>query len=81
MTIDQRNKIPLRVTRQRGLAEMLIGRDKIFRRDVEIGEVAATAAGDKNFFTDAIAVLDDENAPAALARLDGAHQSPRRRRR
>ena len=69
MTIDHRDKVPLRVTRQRGLAEMLICRDKIFRRDVEIGEVAATAAGDKNFFTDAIAVLDDENAP-----------SPRRRR-
>ena len=75
MAFHQRDKIPLSVARQRRLAEVRIGREKIFRRDVEVGEVAAPAAGDENFFADAIAMFDDQHAPAALARLDGAHQA------
>ena len=74
MALHQRDEIPLRVARQRRLAEVRIGREKIFRRDVEVGEIAAAAAGNENFFADAIAVFDDDNAPATLARLDGAHQ-------
>ena len=54
---------------------MRIGREKIFRRDVEVGEVAAAATGNENFLADPLAMFDDKNAPAALAGLDGAHQA------
>ena len=44
---------------------------------IEIGEIATPAAGDADFFRDFLAMVQDQNAAAALARLDGAHQSGR----
>ena len=43
--------------------------------DMQVGEIAAPAAGDQNLFPDSIAAFDDQHAPAALAGLDGAHQA------
>ena len=75
VALDQRDKIPLRVARQRGFTEVRVGGDKVFRRDLEIGEIAAAAAGDENFLADFFAAFDYQDAPAAFARFDGAHQT------
>ncbi len=72
---DQRNEIRRRVACQRRLAEVRIGGKKILRAAMQIGEVAAPAAGDQDLLADAIGVLEHGNSAAALARLDGAHQA------
>ena len=42
---------------------------------MQVGEITAAAAGNKNFLSDLLAPFDDQNAPAAFARLNGAHQT------
>lgn len=54
---------------------MGIGGQEVFRRNLKVGEIAAAAAGDENFFADFLAAFDHQDAPAAFARLDGAHQT------
>ena len=44
---------------------------------MQVGEITAAAAGNQNLFADLLTALDDQNAPAAFARLDGAHQTGR----
>ena len=41
---------------------------------MEIGEVAAAAAGDEDFFADAVGVIEHEDAAATLAGSDGSHE-------
>ena len=66
--LHQVDKVPLRILTQRRLAKMLIGREKILRLDIEIGEIAATAARHQDFFTDLICTLEHKNLAAALSR-------------
>jgi hypothetical protein len=40
---------------------------------MNVGEVAATSAGDEDFFADAVGVLEYGNAASALAGFDDAH--------
>ena len=42
---------------------------------MEVGEVAAAAAGDENFFAETVGVVEDGDAASALAGLDGAHEA------
>ena len=42
---------------------------------MNVGEVAASAAGDEDLFADAVGVLEDTDAASALACLDGAYES------
>jgi hypothetical protein len=42
---------------------------------MNIGEVAAAAAGDENLFAQAVGMLEDADAPSSLARFNGAHQA------
>ena len=42
---------------------------------MQVGEVTAAAARDKNLLADLAAALDNQNAPSPFARLDGAHQT------
>jgi hypothetical protein len=42
---------------------------------MEIGEVAASAAGDQDFLSELSGTLQDGHAATALSRLDGAHES------
>ena len=42
---------------------------------MEVGEVAAAAARDENLFADAIGMIENEDAAAALARDDGSHET------
>ncbi len=52
---------------------MRIRRDEIFRRAMNVGEVAASSAGDEDFFADAVGVIEKGDAASALAGFDGAH--------
>jgi hypothetical protein len=42
---------------------------------LEVGEVAAPATGDENFFAQTVSMFEDGYAAPPLARFDGAHQS------
>ena len=45
---------------------MSVGREKVLRFDKQIGEVAASAAGHKNFFTNLIRALQHDHVEPAL---------------
>jgi len=56
---------------------MGIGGEEVFRRGVQIGEVAAAAAGDEDLLSRPVGVVEHEGAPSAPSRFDGAHQTGR----
>ena len=70
--LHQGDEIGGRVTRKTGLGKVGIGGDKIFRRAMNVGEVAATSPGNEDFLADAVGVFQDGDAAAALAGFDGA---------
>ena len=49
MLLDECKEIRRRVARQRRLREVGIRREEILGLAVEVGEIAAAAAGDENF--------------------------------
>ena len=53
---------------------MRIGGDKIFRLAMQVGEIAAAAAGNEDFLADPLRALEHCDAASALAGFDGAHQ-------
>ena len=57
------------------IGEVRVGGEEVFGARVEVGEVAAAAAGDEDLFADAIGMIENEDAAAALAGHDGSHQS------
>ncbi len=65
MLFDQRDEILRRVARQGRGAKARITGEKIFRRSEKVGEVAAAAAGDRDFQSDACVVLEQGDAPPA----------------
>ena len=52
-----------------------IGGDEILRRAMDIGEVAAAAAGDEDFLPRGLGMVEHEDAPAPPARPHGAEQA------
>ena len=60
---------------ERGLGEVGVGGEEVFRLGVDVGEVAATAAGDENLFAGAVGVLEDEGVATAASSFDGAHEA------
>ena len=74
---DQGDEIGGRVTRQRGFGEVRVGRKKVFRLAMKVGEIAAAAAGDEDFLADTVSVFEDSDATAAFSGFDGAQQSRR----
>ena len=44
---------------------------------MQVGKVAAPAAGDQNLFADALSALQHGHAASALAGFNGAHQAGR----
>lgn len=42
---------------------------------MQVGEVAAATAGDENFLSGAIGVVDQDDPATATAGLDGAHEA------
>jgi hypothetical protein len=75
MFINESNEIVGRETGKGGFGEVGIGGDKVFRRGMNVREIAAAAAGDENFLPNAVGVFDDGHAAAAFARLDGAKEA------
>ena len=52
---------------------------KVLRRGMDVGEVAASAAGDPDLFADCFVAFEDGHRPAPLTRFDSAHQAGRAR--
>ena len=69
----QRNKIGRRVARQRGLGKVRVGGDEIVRLAMQVGKVAAPAAGDQNLFADTLR----PRLPASMAHIRPAAPAPR----
>ena len=75
MFFHERDEVIGRVSCQRGFCEVRIRGDEIFRRAMNVGEVAASTAGDEDFFADTLGVFQDGDAASAFAGFDCAHQS------
>jgi len=75
----QRHEIPRPVARQRRFDEMGIGGKKMLRPGVQIGEVAAAAAGDQDLAAHLRIVFQHHHSARAFGRFDGAHQAGRAR--
>ncbi len=71
---DQRQKVLRREPRQGRLAEVRVSRYKVLRPAMQVGEIAAAAAGDEDLLANAIGMFEHRHAPSALAGFDGAHQ-------
>ena len=54
---------------------MLVGADEILRAAMDICEIAAAAAGDEDFLSDAIRALKDSDAAPAFAGFGRAEKS------
>lgn len=75
--LDQRNEIMLRIAAQRRLAEVRIAGQKVRRCRVQVGEIAAPAAGNADFLGGPPRLLDHSHAATATSRNAGAHQARR----
>jgi hypothetical protein len=75
--LDESDKIRRRVARQRGAREMRVVREKVLGPAVDVGEVAAAAAGDEDLATDLIVAFEHHDAPAPLPCPRGAEQTRR----
>ena len=72
MLFDEGEEVRGGVAGQGGLGKVGIGGEEILRLAMDVGEIAAASAGDEDFLADAVGVLQDRDAAAALARFDGA---------
>jgi hypothetical protein len=72
---NQGDEIGGRVACQGGFCEVWIRGKKIFRTAMNVGEVAAAAAGDENLFAQAVGALEDGDAASTFAGFDGAHKA------
>ena len=75
MAFDQGDEIGGCVAGQRRFGKVRVRGDEIFRAAMKIREIAAAAAGDKDFFAGTRGAFKDGNAPPALPCFDGAHQA------
>ena len=75
VALDQRDEVALGVAAQRRTAELRIVRQKIRRAGVQIGEIAAPAAGDANLLGRVPRLLQHQHRASALAGDAGAHQA------
>jgi hypothetical protein len=75
MFFDESEKVGGRETGESGFSEMRIRGEKVFRRAVNVGEIAPATAGDKDFFADAVGMFEDGDAAAAFAGFDGAKKA------
>jgi hypothetical protein len=54
---------------------VFVGAEKILGPRVDVREIATAAAGNENFFADAVGAFEDGDAAAALTGFDGAEES------
>jgi hypothetical protein len=72
--LDQSDEVLRRETGQGRAAEVGIAREELCGAGLEVGEVAAAAARDADFFGDPIGVVDQQYACAALTGPGRAEQ-------
>jgi len=72
--LNERDEISGGETRERGFAEVRISGDEIIGSGVEVGEVAAAAAGDRNLFADTFSVFEDYYFASTFAGFNGAKE-------
>jgi hypothetical protein len=73
--IDHRDEIGGLEPRQRREAEARVLREEVLSARVDVGEVAAAAAGDADFLAGLPCVVDDENAAPSPARRQRAEET------
>ena len=61
--------------RQSGPGEVRVLREKILGAGVDVGEIAAAATRDQDLFANAVGMVEQDHAPAALPSLQRAHQT------
>lgn len=69
---DQLDKVPLGVAGQRGFGEMRVFAEEVLGRAIHIGEVAAPAAGNTDFFARFLGMIYDERVWPSVG---GAHEA------
>jgi hypothetical protein len=67
--------MPRRVAGQGRAAELGVARQVVGDAHVQVGEVAAAAAGDADLLGELGGVVDDQHAAPALAGFGGAHHA------
>lgn len=75
MFFDERDEVRWRVSRQGGLREVFVGTDEIFGVAMNVREVAAAAARDKNLLADAIGAFEDCDAASTFAGFGRAEET------
>jgi len=75
MPLDECDEIARCVAGERGAGEVRIGGEETVRGAVDVGEIAAAAAGDEDLLADAIGMIEDQDAAATLACSDGGHEA------
>ena len=79
VVLQQGDEVLRREPRQRRAAELRVLADEVLVRrariEIAIGEVAAPAARDADFFGHLVGVVDQQHAQPALASLAGAEQA------
>src|SRR6202030_4875098 len=63
------------VASQSGFSKVGIRGDEVFGAAMKIGEIAAAAAGDEDFFACTRGTFEDGHASTALPCFNGAHQA------
>src|SRR5258708_9983279 len=72
---DKSDEVRRCISRQGGLGKVRIGRDEVFRLPMNIGEIAAAAAGDQDFLAQSVGAFNDRHAPATFSGFCGAEES------
>jgi hypothetical protein len=75
MFIDQGDEVVLRIRFQSGFAEMRVLRKEPVMRGVQIGKIAAPTAGDKDFGTHPIGMIQQQYTLSTLPSAQGAHEA------
>src|SRR2546422_11740841 len=79
MAPDHPDEVFGRVSRQRGLVKVCVGRDEVVGSGVKIREIAPASAGYSDFLTGGFVAVEDQEPAATLSPVERAHQ-PRRAR-
>ena len=75
MLLHQLDEFAGGITREGGSAEVWVVGEIIFRAGMEIGKIAATAAGDEDFLSDSMVVLEYKHGAIPQTGRPRAHQA------
>jgi hypothetical protein len=72
---NERDEVRRSETGESGFGEVRIGGDEIFGAAMNVGEIAAAASGDENFFADLTGAFEKGDSTTALSGLDGTEEA------